>query len=348
MKRTNIKTKAIWRKMALFTLIALSLILSAAPHATASDIYTLKQTIEVEGDVVTLGDIFPNARRHRHEALFKSPPLGHAGNISITHLIDTAERLGFTFETPTNLGAIRVARPARIIKPATFEAALKAQLAKQLNKTADQTLNITYNKEPTQQMVPLNFNGAVKLQHFTFNKARKTFRATFVPKTGELNQETASAFRRTLTGKATISLNRPVLIKAIKRGEKFTNDHIQVKAFNPYRVPKNTLASKADIIGQVATRNMKNGAFITTQSLEQEKVVRKNQLVTIIFNMRGLNLKTQGKAMDDGGLNQTVAVMNILSKRIVHGTIKSAGIVEINSTPHQTFKKTAHLNNTAH
>ena len=332
-----------WETITFMVLAGLCLFILFTEKAKATEILTLKQTIEVENSVVTLGDIFPNANRHRNKPLFKSPPLGHAGNISLDHLIDTAERYGFTFETPTSLKSVRVSRPARIIPIAKFETALRQQIAKQITKTNDQKIDFTYNTPLRDQMVPLSFTGTIKLQNFQFNKNRKTFRATFTPMANQLAATKAQSFTRTITGKVNLSLLRPVLTRTIKRGEKITSAHIEIKAFNPYRVPRNALSNKSDIIGHIATKNIKQGAFIQAQSLELEQVIRKNQLVTIIFNKSGMSLKTQGKAIDGGGLNDSISVMNIHSKRIIHGTIKSAGVVEI-STPSPTYQKTAHLN----
>lgn len=331
-------SKTLLKAMLFTTLLGL-----AASPAMALEVLKLKERIKVVGDVVTLADIFPGARYHRATPLFKSPALGREGKVAIHHLIDAADRLGFTFEAPTGLKAITVTRPARTIKAARFEELIKKELQARTRLNKNDSLKLTLKAKLTDQMIPLNFNGSVKLLKFSYNKSTKSFIADFAPAANSARAGADENFTRRITGKAIIAYQRPVLARSIKRGETISQADIMMKSFGQYRIPKTALSRKADIIGKTATTNLKQGAFLNPANLEATKIIAKNQVVTLIFNKKGLSLKTQGKAMADAGINESVAVMNIHSKRVVHGQVKAAGVVIIEHGATEKPEKLAQL-----
>ena len=335
---SNTRTVTLTFMASSFLLFSLAL---ASPKVQASEILTLKTHIEVQADTVTLADLFPNAKRYRSTPLFKSPPLGRQGTVGLEQLIAVAARYDFTFDTPLNLKNITVSRPARTIKQQVFEKLLRAKINKQDEGERDDKITIlTYDTPLKDQMVPLHLSGKVKIQSFTFNKISKTFIAEFLP-TDTFSQNHS----RTLSGKVSFAYKRPILARPIKRGEKITQSDIQIKTFKHYQVPRNALKNNTKIVGLLATKNLKTGSFLKPSDLETPKMIQKNQLVTLIFKKSNLSLKTQGKAMADGSLNDTIAVMNINSKRTVHGIIKAPGIVMIQNTIDPKLQQTAHLTN---
>ncbi len=330
------------RNNLLKSLILSAMVLSTAP-ASAIEVLDLKSHVDVTGDIVTLGDIFPNARKYRAAPLFKSPALGREGSIAISYLIDAAERYGFTFETPTDLKTITVSRPGRTIKSATFRKLLENRLTRDIQKTDKQVIELKTIKPLADQMVPLHFSGELKLIKFSYNKANKRFSALFSPKETVGGAHNQIRFQRRINGKASISFLRPVLTRPIKRGENITRKDIELKPFSQYRIPKTAVKDMALIIGKTATGNLRQGAFINSRDLETTRIISKNQLVTLVFSKAGLSLKTQGKAMADGGMNDSIAVMNIHSKRIVHGTVQAPGVVIIQNAELARNRRTAEL-----
>ncbi len=319
-----------------FVLLSLTL---TSQKVLATEILTLKTHIEVQAETVTLADLFPNAKRYRSTPLFKSPPLGRQGTVGLEHLIGAAARYDFTFDTPLNLKNITVSRPARTIKQEVFETLLREKMKQHDHGgKSDNILTFSYDTPLTDQMVPLHLSGQVKLESFTFNKVYKTFRAKFSP----INAPSRK-YDRTLRGKVDFVYKRPVLTRPIKRGEKIAQSDLQMKTFKHYQVPRNALKKDIKIIGLTATKNLKSGSFIKSSDIETPKMIQKNQLVTLIFKKSNLSLKTQGKAMAEGTLNDTIAVMNISSKRTVHGIVKAPGVVVIQNTIDPKIQQTAHL-----
>lgn len=326
-------------------MIVIAITLSTGPMfyptiANSAEILILKSRVQVQKKYVTLGDIFTNATGYqRNKPLFRSPELGSQGTVSIELLIAAAKRMDFTFETPINQKEITVSRPARTIKATSIEKQILNELGKQLHKTPDQIINLSFTTPLTDKMVPLNQVGKLTLINFAYDKFQKSFRAT-LSLTGQNN----AGQNLTFSGKASIKISRPVLAHAIKRGDKISASDIEYKSFDPFRIPRDIVTTSSKIIGLTSTKNLRTGSFLRTSNLETPKMITKNQLVTVLFKKAGLIVKTQGKALDGGAKGEAISVMNVHSKRIVHGIIQSPGLVVIQTVDLSAFKQTAQLN----
>lgn len=324
------------------------IVLSLPTHAISAEVLKLKTTIEVKKDIVTLGDIFDNMSRYQNEAIFKSPSLGRQGTVRIERLIDAAERYDFTFETPLNLKKITVSRPARQIKPETIKTFIISKIQQEHTRSrfnnTSQLKNITTKlnlRSPLNtMMVPLGFSGELKFQKFRYNQIRQTFDVTIQP-----TEANGQNFSKRLTGSIKTIAHHPVLKRSLKKGETIDSSDIEFLEFSPNRIPNNAIQSKHQLIGKVASKSISAGSFIRSTDIEKRKAVIKDQLVTLVLEKPGLSLKTQGKALTSASLNETNSVMNIQSKRIIHGVVKAPGLVMVQTNSYEKKSlKTAQLN----
>ena len=60
---------------------------------------------------------------------------------------------------------------------------------------------------------------------------------------------------------------------------------------------------------------------------QSPRLVTRNQVVTVKFIQGGLEISTTARAMEEGGLNDTVSVLNINSRKMVTGVVQSGGWV---------------------
>lgn len=335
------KLKALRRSLwgAAATLAFAASLFTLPANASAGDILQLKSKIIVEGDVVTLGDIFEGAGKNRATPLFKSPALGREGAIRIENLIGIATRFGFTFDTPLDTKTITVSRPARTVTPEAVKALIGQELRRQLKVDEADVIELTFSKNLDAFYIPLSHTGEVRLSNLNRRPGTTSFSVIITP-----GDAISAAHNKTLSGSYQIKTPHPVLTREVKRGETISASDLTMKATATGRLPKATLLKEAEIIGKTATKTLRAESPLRAGDLEQPKLIKKNQLVTLVFEKRGMTLKTRGKAMADGGLNESIQVMNIQSKRMVEGTIISAGVILIHNTEiDESYRQTAQL-----
>jgi flagellar basal body P-ring formation protein FlgA len=82
-------------------------------------------------------------------------------------------------------------------------------------------------------------------------------------------------------------------------------------------------------IGFSAVSTLYPGDVLRPADLAVPLAVRRNALITLAYRSGGLVIETQGRALDDGAAGTAIQVMNLSSRNIVSGIIRSPGLVEI-------------------
>lgn len=89
------------------------------------------------------------------------------------------------------------------------------------------------------------------------------------------------------------------------------------------------ISDPAEAVGKEVVRNLYPGQPIYPIDLQEQRLVQRNQLVTISFHRRGLSIVTEGRALDEGAAGDTVRVMNSGSRQTVTGTVLVDGTVSV-------------------
>ena len=83
------------------------------------------------------------------------------------------------------------------------------------------------------------------------------------------------------------------------------------------------------LIGLEVRRAVYVGRPISQEDLGPPTLVTRNTLVAMHFAAGGLGIRTEGRALDSGGLGERVRVMNLASRQVVTATVAAPGLVEI-------------------
>ena len=84
-----------------------------------------------------------------------------------------------------------------------------------------------------------------------------------------------------------------------------------------------------ELKGKVAIRTIKAGAVIESSAVQLPPVIKKGEVVKIVFNKGSILLTTLGLAKSDGAMDQTIKVQNIASNKILNCRVSAAGLVEV-------------------
>ena len=83
------------------------------------------------------------------------------------------------------------------------------------------------------------------------------------------------------------------------------------------------------ILGKRLKRSVRAQAVISASDVEIPPMIKRGQLVKIIFYQGSLYLTATGVARTDGKLNQIIRVRNANSNKIIQGRVTAPGIVEV-------------------
>ncbi|MBK0398127.1 flagellar basal body P-ring formation protein FlgA [Limibaculum sp. M0105] len=89
------------------------------------------------------------------------------------------------------------------------------------------------------------------------------------------------------------------------------------------------LSSRDAMLGLEARRSIYAGRPVVPVDLGPPTLVRRNDVVSIRFKGGGLEIQTEGRALDAGGAGERIRVLNIDSRQPVSARVTAPGLVEI-------------------
>ncbi len=121
--------------------------------------------------------------------------------------------------------------------------------------------------------------------------------------------------------------NVPTVTRTIQAGELIGPDDIELRDMSGRGMPSATILSTSDLVGREARRTLYPGRPIIHRNVRIPPLARKGATVPVIYNARGVHLRTDGKLLEDGSLGSTVKIMTALSARVLVGTVQEDGSV---------------------
>ena len=85
----------------------------------------------------------------------------------------------------------------------------------------------------------------------------------------------------------------------------------------------------ARMIGQEVRRAVYAGHRVTSGHLGPPTLVRRNEIVSMSYKVGGLGIRTEGRALAQGGFGEVVEVMNLSSRLTVRATVSGLRQVEV-------------------
>ncbi|MGH8612058.1 MAG: flagellar basal body P-ring formation chaperone FlgA [Gammaproteobacteria bacterium] len=130
---------------------------------------------------------------------------------------------------------------------------------------------------------------------------------------------------------ARVGLQKEVLVasQSMARGELLDPEELRLEKRDVSVLLQGYTDSDARILGHRLKRPVRTGEVITPGMVEEEKIVRRGQQVTILASVNGIEVRMAGEALSDGVRDQAIKVRNVSSKRVVEGTVTGLGVVEI-------------------
>ncbi|MBL9011727.1 MAG: flagellar basal body P-ring formation protein FlgA [Alphaproteobacteria bacterium] len=132
-----------------------------------------------------------------------------------------------------------------------------------------------------------------------------------------------------LQGKVEPGVDVPVLTRTLRAGEIANAEDVILTRIAQSRLARGALTDSDDVVGFSARRQLRAGLALREGDFEKPVVVRKGDAVTVVYRVPGVELTARGKAMANGGLGDTVPVVNVQSHKQIEAVITGAGAVTV-------------------
>jgi len=79
------------------------------------------------------------------------------------------------------------------------------------------------------------------------------------------------------------------------------------------------------VVGMAARRSIHEGAAVSLHDVVAAQVIKKDDMISVAFNLGGVALTLQAKALENAVSGQPLSVMNLLSKKVIQAVAVGPG-----------------------
>lgn len=128
-----------------------------------------------------------------------------------------------------------------------------------------------------------------------------------------------------------IKLYRKVVLlsNAVARGARVERRDIVLSERDIGNLNTGYFVDAAQVVGKLAKRPLAPGLVLTPLQLTVPRWVTRGEIITLLIEVGGLQVRAQGQALADGRENDRVKARNILSGKIVDGIVSGPGTVRL-------------------
>lgn len=134
----------------------------------------------------------------------------------------------------------------------------------------------------------------------------------------------------TVEGRYDILIEVPSLARRLYRGDMIKNDDLEWIAITERKAKPGTIISKNDLIGRILNRRISAGRPMRDRDISMPHIIDKGNLVQMIYRKDNMELKTNGRALDDGSIGQVIRIKNEKSGSIIQARVEPSGNVLVN------------------
>lgn len=313
--RTTLKTL-----LALFACLSIMVIVMAGMSGRAAAI-SLKTSSEVEGDMITLGDIFTGLPKDAEKVLGAAPRPGQEMVLNARTLMRIAIALDLPWRPGNATDTVIIRRAVSILSRDMIRDTVHNGLEDQ---GVAGKFEVALYPGVSDVILPKKEVPEAEIENISLRRDNNTFSATLaVP----------SKSNRLQTVKVGGSISRlvdvPVLRDTLAAGTIIGQRDINIAEIREKDINPGTVLKAEDLIGTTPKRMIPAGKPIKALDIEQPLIVERGDLVTMIYREGTLLLTAKGKAMENGAKGDVIRVTNPNSNKTIEAEVTAQNEVTV-------------------
>lgn len=301
---------------------------SAVAADRLADVPRLKASVVVVADVVRIGDLIENAGAAADVAVFRSPDVGTSGVISSAKVLDAARQNNLLIVDARGVNDVEIIRDSRVVSARDVEARIARTFANQQGLGDASRLTVSFDREPRTLYVESTVTSDFQVARSSFEPRSGRFDVTLTLPGSAITR----GYNLRYTGTITETVEVPVLIRAFNRGDVIRTADISFERRPKAEVAPDTVVGQEVVAGLAARQSLRAGAPLRRSDLVRPEIVKRDENVTIIYEVPGILLTLRGKATESGAMGDIINVVNPQTKRIMQAVVSGPGKVTVQSS----------------
>ncbi|WP_127144722.1 flagellar basal body P-ring formation chaperone FlgA [Pelagibacterium montanilacus] len=283
----------------------------------------LRSEVSVTTGIVTVGDMFEDAGTLANVGLFRAPAPGTAGTVSLEDVTRAANAAGIEVFDAAGLGTVRVAREGRFVDAHLVSELIEGDLRARGILGAGMEMVMALDA-PLPELMAADLSQPARLALLRYRPGASSFSARI--EVAGISQPIE------ITGRVELMVEAPHLLASLSAGAIVGPDDFEMRMVPLDYAESAGLALPEDIVGKQMRRQVRAGVLIRPNDVVEPELVSRNDTVTLIYRQGPLTLTARGQALNSASLDQPVTVLNLMTKKVVHGFASPDGTVTITPT----------------
>jgi len=304
----------------LLTTFMLMACMATAPVLAAGGDLRLRGAISVDGPEITLGDLFDNTGEKAAVRVSAAPDPGRNSYLRVTAVRRLLRRHHLTWEGAGALSRIKVKRASQSIPRDEITDVIRVALEDHIDMI-DHEFDIL-GQQPALQ-IAVGADPSIQLENLSVDRVRGRFTVVL---TAPAKDPTV---RLALRGRLYRVTEVPVLVRRIAANDVIREADIDYVRLRTDRIGRNMITDSGDLIGMSSRRSLAPGRGIRRGDVQTLVLVTKGSAVTMTYRQGNLALNAAGRAMQSGGQDEQITVVNHRSHQTVTAVVTGPGQVTV-------------------
>jgi flagella basal body P-ring formation protein FlgA len=288
--------------------------------AVSAHAATLRGDGLVEGERVTLGDLFEGVGERAGVAVGQAPAPGRRAVYDAVTLHRIARQNGVDWAPAGQADRVALTRASATIRAEQVQLALAEALE---GRIRDGRIEVELDNRALELHLPAGVAPVVSVEALTYDQALGRFSGSVLAGRGR------DEIRAPVTGRAVAVVDVPVPSRRLKPGEAIGAGDVTWVEMRAGRGTEDVARTEAQLVGLAPKRGLPANQPVRLSDLRRPMMVEKGQLVVISLEGRGMQLTAKGRALGDGAQGEVVRVVNTMSNRTIEGTVAGPGVVSV-------------------
>lgn len=291
------------------------------------NVMSLRSDIHVDGEIVTLGDLFHLNSSKSGVNVVRAPKPGAKLAIPAAALARFVRRQGLMWENTMQFRQVQITRNSTVVREDEIRDALELALD---DMGLDGNRDIKFHKRNIAIHLPVGMVPDLTIETLSHDPVSGRFVAEI--RTPLANGETLLT---SFSGQTTEVQLIPILSRPIPRGSVLTDADVKTERVPVKRIGANVVTMLEDVVGMQTKRALRPGQPLRSTDLAIPTMIEKGALVTMVFSVPGIKLTNVGRALESGGDGDVINVINPRSKQTVMARVISRNQVSVDLTTTQ-------------
>lgn len=274
--------------------------------------------VEITGPVVKLSDLFAGLDADQDVPLGEAPAPGARLVIGGAQLAAIAQQFGVEWDPPRPGVTTTLVRRGHAVEPGTVLAKLRAALAA-AGIPGDALLTLDRFAQPM-----VDDGSTLSLDPPELDGARIRFKTTLRATCGK-NEVLALPLEGSIEPSSLVV----VPLRPIRPGEIIVADDLGTAAIGRDRLPNDPVLRRENAIGEQSRVPLQPGLPIAASTLHRADLVRRGAPVMIHLAADGIDIVAQGTALQAGGIEDRVPVLNPASRAVLYAWVTGDSTVRV-------------------